>query len=160
MSCDHVCCYYQNIRGMRTKTAEFANSISNVNFDIILLTETWLTSSFNDSELGLNDYCVYRKDRDSTNSDKQRGGGVLIAIKKVISSRQIFFGSSNIEQLFVAVSSGSKTLLFSNVYIPPNATVSHYETHCRDIENLFDQYPSADIVCCGDNNLPGFNWSV
>ena len=49
------------------------------NYDIIALTETWLNSSFYDSELFDNRYTVIRRDR---SENKLRGGGVLIALKK------------------------------------------------------------------------------
>ena len=48
--------------------------------DIITLTETWLDDNFLDSELHLNDYNIFRKDRSN-----RHGGGVLLAIKDQIS---------------------------------------------------------------------------
>ena len=51
--------------------------------DIIALTETWLDDNFLDSELHLNDYNIFRRDRSN-----RRGGGVLLAIKDQISSIQ------------------------------------------------------------------------
>ena len=55
--------YYQNVRGLRTKCSEFYLSSSTCNFDVIALSETWLNSSFYDSELFHSDFTVYRCDR-------------------------------------------------------------------------------------------------
>ena len=41
-------------------------------FDIIAVTETWLTTAVSDDDIGLDNYNVYRKDRQG------RGGGVLV----------------------------------------------------------------------------------
>lgn len=43
--------YYQNARGMRTKTNIFYRNVCSNNYDIILLTETWLVDGIADSEL-------------------------------------------------------------------------------------------------------------
>lgn len=43
--------YYQNVRGLRTKTKEFKLSSTGCSVDIIALTETGLTASINDGDL-------------------------------------------------------------------------------------------------------------
>ncbi|CAH1134863.1 unnamed protein product [Ceutorhynchus assimilis] len=54
------------------------------NYDIILLTETFLDENILTSEIGLQgNYTIYRCDRSlKTNSEKSQGGGVIIAVKK------------------------------------------------------------------------------
>lgn len=42
--------FYQNVRGLRSKSKEFFLATSAANFDIIALTETWLTDGHNSSE--------------------------------------------------------------------------------------------------------------
>ena len=54
-----------------------------INYDIIILTETWLRDDVADTELVLDNYSVYRRDRDD-NSKSNRGGGVLIVVKDMI----------------------------------------------------------------------------
>lgn len=68
--------YYQNVRGLNTKTHQFSLAVHSANFDIISLTETWLSSSVYDSEIFGADYNVFRADRSSLNSKKCRGGGI------------------------------------------------------------------------------------
>ena len=47
-------------------------------FDIIGISETWLTNTVSDDDIKLNEYVVYRKDR------QQRGGGVCVYIHSAI----------------------------------------------------------------------------
>lgn len=43
--------YYQNVRGLRTKTSDFSNNALSCDYDIVALTETSLNDSFFDGEL-------------------------------------------------------------------------------------------------------------
>lgn len=54
-----------------------------MNYDIIILCETWLNSSILSSELFDDRFVVYRRDRETSNFRiKKEGGGVLIAVSK------------------------------------------------------------------------------
>jgi len=70
--------YYQNVRGLRTKTNELYASILAEEYDLIVLAETWLTDGFHNAELFDNRYHVVRADR----SYGRRGGGVLVAAEE------------------------------------------------------------------------------
>ena len=65
-----------NFQSYFNKRAELANLVEETKCDIIIGTETWLTDEHQNSELLLNNFDIFRKDR------KTRGGGVLIATKK------------------------------------------------------------------------------
>lgn len=69
---------------MRSKTSLIRSFASQCDFDIFVLTETWLTSDFFDEEFFDSKlYNVYRKDRDVLSTGCTRGGGVLIAVKNI-----------------------------------------------------------------------------
>lgn len=76
-----VSVYYQNVRGLKTKTGEFLSNILNRDIDVVVLTETWLNDSIHCSELFDKCYTVYRADRDLTRTVKLDGGGCLVAVK-------------------------------------------------------------------------------
>ena len=76
--------YYQNVRGLRTKTKEFFLAVIDNDYDIIVLTETWLSSDIYDAELFSANYVVFRYDRALS-----RGGGVLIAVKSIFICKTI-----------------------------------------------------------------------
>lgn len=125
-------------------------------YDIIVFSETWLTSDFSDAELGLVNYSVFRKDRDSIATGKSRGGGVLIAVGKALKAHLIEVNTSTLghEELWVSVSlTKDKSVLLCAVYIPPQCSVAEYESHCFNVENLGEN--SENLICIlGDYNLP------
>ena len=71
--------YYQNVRGLNTKVGSFYSSASECQFEIICLTETWLSYGISSSELFSHSYNVLRCDRQFEPTGLSRGGGVLIA---------------------------------------------------------------------------------
>lgn len=85
---------------MRTKLQTFRlNSLSS-GYDIISITETWLNSSVYDGEVCDDGaYSLYRRDRDTTVSTKNEGGGVLLAIKNNLNSERITALESDLEDL-------------------------------------------------------------
>ncbi|CAF4761876.1 unnamed protein product [Pieris macdunnoughi] len=76
--------FYQNVRGLRTKTSTFYRNVCVNNYDIICITETWLLEGISDSELFDNRYLVWRRDRNYAATEQSKGGGVLIAVKREI----------------------------------------------------------------------------
>ena len=73
------------MRGLRTKIQETYNATSICNYDIIALSETWLSDDISSSELISNNYVVYRSDRNFESLSVSRGGGVLLSIVFAIS---------------------------------------------------------------------------
>jgi len=84
-------------------------------YDIIVLSETWLSTSINNAELGLcNKYSIFRCDRCDVHGAGIRGGGVLIAVDKQFSCHRINQQNIQVEQLFVKISFKSYSLFFYN----------------------------------------------
>ena len=72
-----------NFQSLFNKRAEFSNLLAETKCDVVIGTETWLSSDHRNSELLLDNYDLFRKDRAS------RGGGVLIAVKKDLCAVEI-----------------------------------------------------------------------
>lgn len=70
---DNITIVYQNVRGLRTKLKQFYTSLASSGADIICVTESWLNSSIADGEVVDNTYSIFRKDRESTLNQRQRG---------------------------------------------------------------------------------------
>ena len=81
---------------------KFAEYVYRLDVDVLLSTETWLTTHIKNAELFLPDYDIMRGDRPteseelkqiqshkSTESDASRHGRVLIAVKKTIKSEEV-----------------------------------------------------------------------
>jgi len=50
---------YQNVRGLRTKLHDVISNFPILNYDIFLLTETWLSSDIVDAELGFTGFTAF-----------------------------------------------------------------------------------------------------
>mgnify|MGYP005984510109 FL=1 len=72
--------YYQNVRSIKSKVNEIYVNLTDAEFDLIAITESWLDSSVADSEFAPVNYQVFRSDRDFIRSGRQTGGGVILAI--------------------------------------------------------------------------------
>lgn len=117
--------YYQNVRGLRTKTNDLFKNVVCGYFDIIVFTETWLNSGVHDNELFDDRYNVFRRDRESSGfHNKKDGGGVLIAVSKHLKSHRLHLCESDCEDLWVKIEMHDKTgkskiLYICSVYLPP-----------------------------------------
>ena len=154
--------YYQNVRGLRTKTNELFVAISDAEFDVVVLSVTWLNNQFCSSLLFGNEYNVFRNDWDPDRTGKVRGGGVLIAVSNRLGS----FASpvevnDNIEQLWVNIDAGLRTVCLGVVYLPPDASTS-----VSSIDKLINStlavseklHPHDFNLLLGDFNQPGLSW--
>ena len=154
--------YYQNVRGLRTKIDEFFLAVSDLEYDLIVLTETWLNDVINSAQLFGQGYNVYRKDRNCDISGKTRGGGVLIAIKNIYSSYQCTTCvDPDLEHLWVNVECNKQLICVGVVYIPPEQSKrrSIIERHISSISAIVT---SSDIYTAhllfGDFNFPDLCW--
>ncbi|XP_063933353.1 uncharacterized protein LOC135145176 [Zophobas morio] len=120
--------YYQNIRSVNNKFADIhLNSMTMTQYDILILTETWLKNDVSNNELfEPNIFNVYRKDRDLAATDTSRGGGLNSGFDEI---RHIGILIARIRLVY-------KSVFVIVLYIPPSAVVDDY---ARDI-NIFQFY--------------------
>lgn len=159
---DYLNIFYQNVRGLRTKTHLLYNNVLCNNYDIIILTETWLNSSINSCELFDSRYVVYRRDREICSSSiKKDGGGVLIAVSQKYASQRIFEYESSCEDLWVSLNvslcKSVKKLNICAIYLPPPVqqfTLNNFIVKCNSIIDS-----SESLTCIvGDFNLSSIDW--
>lgn len=107
-----------------------------------------------DAELGCASYNLFRNDR------HDRGGGVLIAVKKQIVCEQINTNSINgIEQLFLKlILSNNISLIIGCVYISLSVSIDSYSGHCDLIESIALKFVDSHFLIAGDFNLNTFDW--
>jgi hypothetical protein len=74
--------FYQNVRGLRTKSVEGFNNACCLNFKIVCLTETWLKKSFSRQNIFSEIYTAYGSDRDC--HTKLHGGGASIVVSETV----------------------------------------------------------------------------
>jgi len=152
--------YYQNVRSIVSKLNILIPNLIASAFDIIALSETWLSLSVLNSELNFNNYIIYRSDRSSLNSVYKRGGGVLVAVRSHLKSKMLNVTVNCIEQVFVQIQMGSNLFIICCIYIPPTSPLILYEQFFLSINELYLSNPKAKFILLGDFNLPSLDWSL
>lgn len=150
--------YYQNVRSIRNRLKDLACNIPLANYDVILFTETWLSDDIYDAVLGFHNYQVYRCDRNSMTSKKQRGGGVLIAVKKSIHSEIVKINNNPIETLFIIIKFKSQKIVLNCTYIPPQSPHDVYEKYTNLLDDILSRYNDDKKIIFADFNLPHLSW--
>lgn len=155
-------CFYQNARGLNTKVSELYNNVILNEFDIIGLSETWLTSETHNSELFPDTYQVFRCDRNMDSLGVTKGGGVLVAIRNDLSVTALDL--SVIRNAVPSIDIIGCKILLSNcihlfvfvLYIPPNIRVNDFQ-HFLSIFETCDYTANKNICIIGDFNIPSYN---
>ncbi|XP_055846189.1 uncharacterized protein LOC129916035 [Episyrphus balteatus] len=159
--------YYQNMNGFSSKLREllFAIDACRSQYDIFLFTETWLyegiyADEFFDTSL----FSVFRHDRIDVN--KSRGGGVLIAAKRILGAVAVEIDvvvadKLQIDQLCVRVDATGCGFLIFLSYIPPKSSLFIYEKHLSNIDRVtsMPEYINYKICVIGDFNCGDIIWS-
>ncbi len=72
----------QNACSLMNKIDELITIVETYKPHIVTITETWLHDQINDAEIAINDFHIFRKDREG------RGGRALLFIKSSLRSKQ------------------------------------------------------------------------
>lgn len=159
MSTTMVKLYYQNVRGLRTKSDSCFQACSDGFFDIIAFTETWLNHSHVDVDFFPNQYVVHRSDRQYVPGVIERGGGVLLAVRRSMSVIRRHDLELTNECVWLEIRlKGRSPLLIGNHYFPPQFPVCLLKAYLDDLGLRLGSV-NADILILGDFNLAGVSWS-
>ena len=122
--------------GLRTKLSIVQNNLYLLPLkpDVILLKETWLNSYIENSELGLQYYIIYRCDRNYKRLNEV-GGGVLVAVKSLLTSKIISFNDTGHEEIFILVKTSTRNYIFGCTYITDSPSTVYLQ-HLRRIEEI------------------------
>ena len=118
-------------------------------FDVMCLSETWLNSTWSDTELHIDGYNIIRRDRD----DSQRGGGTAINYSTKFTARQrsdLFIQDIETVWLELTLPNRKKTLICA-LYKPPNADFDAFKA---SLDNILEQSASEGVetLILGDFN--------
>lgn len=89
----------------------------------------------------------------------RRGGGVLIAARKILNCSLLATILATVEHIFIKLSINSTLFIFGCFYILPCSEVNKYSDMCRIIESIACSYSNVKLCIFGDFNLPFLNWS-
>ena len=142
--------FYTNPRSIVNKLQQFQSLVYSKSFDIIALTETWLTDSIFDNEILPTNYTIFRNDRSS------RGGGVLIAVNNRISCTHMT-SPDDLEIIGVQLNLNNPFAVWVT-YVPPNSTATDYNNlfnFLNDFQNVHN-----NLILLGDFNFPDIDWDT
>lgn len=153
--------YYQNVRGLNTKIDMFFRTISECEYDVLGLTETWLNENVSSSELFNDEYVVFRCDRNFRESEISRGGGVLVAARSNFSSSRLDFSYitnliHSIEIVGLKIDCSHSSIIILVVYIPPNIHLNEFELFF-ELLTTYEYLYNKNIVILGDFNIPNYH---
>ncbi len=159
---DSIKMYYQNVRSIKSDDKmESFNDTSVRNYDVVILTETWLDAGqpLKGQMNVLNEYYdVYRGDRPL--GSKAGGGGALIAVSATLYSDRVpLNGFDHLEFVCVQFCNESKSIFVYCAYIPPMSTSTKhiYKDHFQAIRSINVNINDILIVV-GDFNIPNIEW--
>lgn len=159
----HVSLYYNNIRGMSGKRERILISTTSCDYDVIVLSETWLRSDKFSAEFFDPRFTVYRKDRCDSNIDASKGGGVLIAIDSKYDSEIVPVPELNqLEAICIKVhlQSSNSHIFIYGLYIQYGSSEAVYSSHLKAIIAAHSMIKHGDIfIAIGDFNMPTVTWS-
>lgn len=155
--------YYQNCRGTRTKLHTLYMNILSNNYDVIILTETWLVPWISDNEFIDQRYVVFRCDRDRDATTKLDGGGVVIAVLRSLRPAGFTLPTTVsttkfMEHVLVELPSRDRTKrhLISAVYIPPKSHNDDFDSLQQLVNN---SNTHENFYIFGDYNLQDAAWT-
>lgn len=124
--------------------------LARISYDVIVITESWLTVKLYEGEFNIDGYKSFFSHRLN-----YRGGGVIIYVKSNLNPVQIKenFVSTNIE----VVACKALDITFICVYRSPTTNVSDSKALWSFLERVCSQKRNP-IVLLGDFNLPEINW--
>ena len=147
-----------SVKGTERQKSVYMSALA-LDFDVFAFTETYLNQSVTDEMLFPASFTVYRCDRNQSNSDKQSGGGTLIAINNRLLSSEHSTAEKN-EALCVKVTLQTSALFLCCCYIPPTSRNQRYSSFVSFVDSIAETAaPKDDIIVFGDFNLPNLNWN-
>lgn len=148
-----------NTRSLLPKWGELSETILKSNFDVIILTETWLHHNISNSLINNSNYMALRLDRETKTSSGlvKKGGGICIFVRKGITidiSDCVSLSNENIELFHVNIKKDMASKInIIGVYRPPtgnlSAAIDSLDEAVKEIRNKF----KGDITCLGDFNV-------
>lgn len=155
--------YYQNVRGLRTKTINLYRNVCMNSYDVVIFTETWLTDGICNSELFDGRYIVWRRDRDYCRTAQTRGGGVLIAVKNDLTVLERCDWRSTAEDIWVTIvlkrsrPAVSYYIHICSVYLCKENVGHSYTVQLQNfhqkLNHLISTHPTDTFIIAGDFNF-------
>ncbi|MEW8091294.1 MAG: endonuclease/exonuclease/phosphatase family protein, partial [Candidatus Thiodiazotropha endolucinida] len=132
-------------------------------YDVIAITESWLSPdiSVDSTDLHIDNYTFYRKDRFNANN---RGGGVGVFVtNNLLCLQRADLATNDIELLWLELHTNSKTVLVGVCYRPPGQSRDEQSNFFSKLETSIENVKLAcpdNIVLLGDFNDKCTDWHM
>lgn len=143
-----------NAGNMRSKIPIFFASVAACDYDVVVITESWLIPSALDAEITPPGWLLFRRDRYSNIDATGYGGGVIILVRTELCP-SLLLSSDSLELLWVKLALQDQTVLVGAAYIPPQSVSAVYDDlveACRSVVGNLTDEDDALLFC--DLNMP------
>lgn len=137
---------------------ELRKKVQGGNFDIAAITESWAKEDINDSELKIDGYTMYRKDR--LVSTGTTGGGVLLYVKESLQSC-ILQGLTNDEfqdSVWCKIKLEDHSVVVGVCYRSTSSTKENNDSLLKLLDKAASQNSTSHLLIYGDFNYPEINY--
>ncbi|XP_068756536.1 uncharacterized protein [Montipora capricornis] len=146
---------FLNARSIRNKVFDLQALLFMDSFDVVVIVETWLDRKYQDFELKLEGYNIFRKDRCN-----RRGGGVLIAVRNHISCIHRSDLEVKLEMIALEIRPNPTIcVLLSAFYRLPDAD-ELFLSQLREFLVKYSRTGLSNLVVTGDFNFPHIDWNL
>lgn len=136
-----------NINSLKSKMNEIKSFVKDYNLQVLAVSETHLETTVEDSEVMMEGFRMFRKDRDRC------GGGVALYVQNQIKSeQQNDLMQDDTEMVWIRVSQpGREDLLVGCCYRRPNTKIEHLDKILEQIKKVAGTGKS--VLLLGDFNI-------
>ena len=122
---------YSNVDGILSKLLEIKDVLLDKKPHVFCITETKLCKIVVNDTLNIENYNIWRKDREG-----KEGGGVMILTSKEIQAKQICLDiDKEVEMVVIEVKTKEGDIIISNIYVPPQTRTWGRDEYNKLTEN-------------------------
>lgn len=141
-----------NIRSLRNKIPDVHHILTRDKIHVLALTETQLDKNVKNFELKINNYKLYRKDRNNGNGKRGWGGVALYVQDQILVEKHDLPNLSDVEMIWIEIFlPHTEPVLIGCCYRPPKSTTGYLDKICRSIKEVLK--PEKNIFLLGDFNI-------
>ena len=149
------CIMHLNAQSIRNKFDILKKELHGQGIGVLLFSETWLTEMNSDIDYHIDDYNLFRWDRQR----QMNAGGLCAFIDQNLTCSNTVYqelnkSDVNIEIQWLKISNGkNKKMLIGNVYRPPNGDKNVFINELRQMLSNIQNVENMDIIITGDFNI-------
>lgn len=147
-----------NAGGMRSKLCNFRASLDSSDYDVVVISETWLLEDYGDAEICPNGWTPFRRERHLAGATGL-GGVVMIIARDDLKPELEMKGGPDFELIWVKLPLPHHNLRVGCCYVPPSSPIEAYKPIIDSCNAVAENGSERDeAILFGDFNLPRLQW--